>query len=110
MTKTHEITLDAIILEWHMGDENVARKMFADVIDRRAVIEAVRSVPAGTTRRGPCIIEAINALPSLESVNALVKRILDGLWPVLGGPRISAKQWTEVGEVVRTALSAFDKE
>jgi hypothetical protein len=33
MPDVSEITLDAIILEWHMGDENVARKMFADVID-----------------------------------------------------------------------------
>jgi hypothetical protein len=42
LTKTPETTLDAIILEWHMGDENVAREMFADVIDTARKAERER--------------------------------------------------------------------
>ncbi|CAB4147846.1 hypothetical protein UFOVP506_49 [uncultured Caudovirales phage] len=36
----------------------------SDTISRQAAIDAVRSVPPGTTCRGDAIIAAINAIPS----------------------------------------------
>jgi hypothetical protein len=36
-----------------------------DTVSRQAVIDAVRSVPPGTTCRGDAIIAAINAIPAV---------------------------------------------
>jgi len=43
-----------------------------DTIPRQAVIDAVRSVPPGTTCRGDAIIAAINAIPAGASLAKLV--------------------------------------
>jgi hypothetical protein len=40
--------------------------MMTDTIPRQAVIDAVRSVPPGTTCRGDAIIAAINAIPAVD--------------------------------------------
>lgn len=49
--------------------------------------------------------------PSPQSVVVPVDRgvagvIMDGLWPILGGNHTDAEVWTEIGEVVSSALAA----
>ncbi len=47
-----------------------------DSVSRQSVIDAVRSVPPGTTCRGDAIIAAINAIPAvdvLQPINGMPK-------------------------------------
>jgi hypothetical protein len=45
-----------------------------DTVSRQAVIDAVRSVPPGTTCRGDAIIAAINAIPAVTVTDDVVQR------------------------------------
>ncbi len=50
-------------------------------------------------------------VPAAQSVVVPVDRgvagvIMDGLWPILGGNHTDAEVWTEIGEVVSSALAA----
>jgi hypothetical protein len=81
-----------------------------DAVSRQAMIEAV---DAAQFRNGTAIerlhyaLQAINALPSLESVDALVKAARDYLDCTNTG---SFEEQCQSESVLKVALSAFDKE
>jgi hypothetical protein len=49
-----------------------------DTVSRQAVIDAVRSVPPGTTCRGDAIIAAINAIPAVNEWQPIETAPKDG--------------------------------
>jgi hypothetical protein len=82
-----------------------------DAVSRQAVIDAVRSVPPGTTCRGDAIIAAINALPPIESVYTLVKAVRELRQAIrISGVKRNTPQLYRAVMSFDAALSAFDKE
>ena len=49
-----------------------------DTVSRQSVIDAVRSVPPGTTCRGDAIIAAINAIPAVDEWQPIETAHRDG--------------------------------
>jgi hypothetical protein len=49
-----------------------------DTVSRQAVMDAVRSVPPGTTCRGDAIIAAINAIPAVDEWQPIETAPKDG--------------------------------
>jgi hypothetical protein len=71
-----------------------------DIIQRQAVIEAVRSVPPGTPCRGDAIIAAINAIPAVTVTDEMVERAAIAHWST--GPVLA---WDELDQHDRDFLS-----
>jgi hypothetical protein len=53
-----------------------------DSVSRQSVIDAVRSVPPGTTCRGDAIIAAINAIPAVTVTDEMVERAAIAHWNI----------------------------
>jgi hypothetical protein len=92
----------------YLGPINVQKtQMNADVIDRRAVIEIIEAWFPGDSINsdkwaGKSIVRDINALPSLESVNALVKAARD-----LHTDLLERAEWDDDVKVVCAGAGAW---